>query len=274
MSHDNGKQMPHETIDELNGAQSSHPNAVRLESLAVGETDQEARSHLATCAACASYVEAVSQQAAAFAREKAAEADAFMRGVRMRAEPTPLASPRRGDATKRKSSTWVAGGATFFAAAACLLLVVRGRISSVDHPKGTGTGAADVATKVEMDPSQGPTRLKGAVSFNVVVDRDGVQIRQSGPPNLVPGDRIRIELALAEGADLAAGVLSEDGEWGELQPPIFFPAGTHFSERDVFFKDEVPNGWILVGQPAAIERARKTRNFTGLVAVRVQGRRR
>jgi hypothetical protein len=230
-----------------------------LDALAVGDHDEEAGEHVAHCAACGRYVDAVSQGAAAFAKEKAAEADEFMRRVRAREAPASLVSRRALDATKPSRGTWFAGAATFLAAAACLLLVVRGRVPSVDDP--------------EPKPLQGPVRLKGALSLNVVVERAGMQVRESGSLNLAPGDRVRLELALATDADLAAGILSDDGEWAELQTPTFFAAGTHFSDRSVFFQDDVPSGWLLAGAPSAIERARKTRDFAGLVVLRVRGRR-
>jgi len=239
---------------------ASHPNAVRLDALAIGESDDETRAHVATCAACAGYVQSLSQAASAFARDHAATAGAFMRTVRARAEITPLQPRRAKSATSRR--TWVAGAATFFAAAACLVLVLRG---GTNQPGGSVTP--------ELEPVKGPTRLKGGVTVNVVVDRAGVQIRKTGPLELVAGDRVRIELALDKDAEIAAGVLGDDGEWAELQAPAFFPAGTHFSERSVFFQNDVPSGWLVAGAPDAIERARKTRDLAGVVAVRVQGHR-
>jgi hypothetical protein len=234
-----------------------HPNAMRLDALAVGERDDEAKAHVAACAACASYVEAIAQGAATFARDEGAAADKFVQAVRTRA-----IAPVR---VRRRTGSWMAGATTVLALAACLLLLVRG----ANHPPDGVT--VPTATPSAAEPVKGPIRLKGGMTVNAIVERGGVQLRKTGPLDLAPGDRLRIEIALDENADIAAGVLADDGEWAELQAPAFLTAGMHYSERSVFFRSDVPTGWLLVGAPDAIATARRTRDFAGLVAVRVQG---
>ena len=115
----------------------------------------------------------------------------------------------------------------------------------------------------------GPMRFKGRPQVAIVVEHQGSQSRQTGPLELVPGDRIRLEIGLDHDERIAAGVLAADGEWGELQPPSTLEAGTHYTEQSIAFERDVPRGWILVGTSDAVETARRTRDFRDVIAIRV-----
>ncbi|HZW73040.1 MAG TPA: hypothetical protein VFF43_05810 [Caldimonas sp.] len=229
-----------------------HPEPARLDALAVGERDDAASAHLDACDACARYVAALKSGAENFAREEAPKADRFVLAVRAR--EAALARSRRRAAV-------VAAGSTVLALAACVLLYVK--VQHVPWPSGA---------LGPVDTTQGSIRFKGGTQVNVIVDHGGAQSRRAGPLELDPEDRIRVEIALDHQAQVAAGVLADDGEWAELQAPATFAAGTRFSDRSVAFHGDVPSGWLLVGEPGAIDDARRTRDFADVIAIRVRQR--
>ena len=54
-----------------------------------------------------------------------------------------------------------------------------------------------------------------------------------------------------------------------LETPVALNAGTHYSDLAARFDDTPTDAILLVGSPADVERARKSRNFEGVVAWRV-----
>jgi hypothetical protein len=104
----------------------------------------------------------------------------------------------------------------------------------------------------------------------VIVEHRGVQSRELGSLLIAPGDRIRVEIALDHEESVTAGVLTEAGEWAELQPQVRFGPGTHFSEKSIAFNGKVEEGWVVVGPTAAVERARQTRDFRVVHAIRIR----
>jgi hypothetical protein len=103
------------------------------------------------------------------------------------------------------------------------------------------------------------------------VERGDRQSRETGALRIAPGDRIRAEIAVDHDTEVTAGVLTDGGEWAILQPPAYFGAGTHFSERSISFDGRVEEGWVLVGPPQAVEQARRTRDFGSVQALRIHG---
>lgn len=235
-----------------------HPNAIRLDALAVGDRDDEARAHLEGCAACAAYVTSVAEGAAAFRAGEGARADDFAREVMRRHASAPTSIARRRGA-------WQAGAATVLALAAAVLLYVRTQRPPIATPPTTPTGAPAI--------DEGPVRFKGGVQLAVVVDHDGAQSRRTGVLELEPGDRIRLEIALDHRMNAAAGVLTDDGEWAELEPPTWLDPGTHYSEKSVAFHDDVPAGTLVFGDADAVVRARRTRAFDEVTTIRVRPKR-
>ena len=220
-----------------------HPNGLRLDALVIGAGDDETRAHLASCAACSAHVSALTAGAEAFARDEAPRADAFVEGVR-----------RREHATVRRIP-W-AGVASVLALAAGMLFFVR---SGEAPPLGQNG-----------DPvAEGPIRFKGGMQTAILVEHAGAQSRRTGELALEPGDRIRLEVALDHDLRLAAGVLADDGDWAELQPPSLVTTGTHYSEHAVTFEHDVPEGWVVVGNEEAVARARRTRDFHDVTTIRV-----
>lgn len=235
---------------------SEHPNAIRLDALAAGDRDDAAQAHVDACAACAAYVASVAKEAAAFRADEAARADDFAREVIRRSATKP--KPRR--------AAWPASAAAVLALAAAVLLYVR--------TQGTASIAtAPTASVPAPSVDESPVRFKGGVQLAVVVEHEGAQSRRTGALDLEPGDRVRLEIALDHKAQAAAGVLADDGEWAELEPPTWLDPGTHYSEKSVAFHGDVPNGWLLFGDADAVARARQTRAFDGVTAIRVRQKR-
>jgi hypothetical protein len=231
----------------------------RLDAIIVGAADPDVQAHVAKCEVCAAYVASLTRGAEAFAQHEGARADDFVRRVRAReaASPAPLRA-----AAPTRAARWIGVAAPVVALAAGVVLYVGAR-GTHDHG-----GPGPVSTVV--DPGEGPARFKGGAQVAVIVDHAGAQTRRTGEVAIAPGDRIRLEIGVDRDAQLTAGVLAESGEWAELQPPALFPVGTRYSEQSITFDADVPNGWVLVGTEQAVARARTTRDFRDVIAVRVR----
>lgn len=216
-----------------------HPSGLELERLAVGEGDvaKAVSGHVETCAACRDYVARLRAGAERFAGDRAV--GPFLDGVLQRAEPSnvvPIGLLR---------SRLLLGAAPLVAAAA-VLLMLRARAVPVT-PQGDRAPTTD---------TPGETTFKGGMALAVVREREGVQERLVGDVDVRPFDRIRLELALEGTRPIAAGVLADDGTWGNLIAPAFLDGGTHFSELSVRFDATPRDGWIVVGDPADVARVR------------------
>jgi hypothetical protein len=224
-----------------------HPSGARLDAVATGDADADAVAHVTVCAECRAYVARLREELAEFAGNEGRAADAFAAQV---------AASRHAAVSRRRASWWAAAAVPVVALAACVVLFVRaprpGPVLDTPSP-----------------PSEGPIRFKGGPQIAVIVQRDGAQVRHTGSLQVAAGDRIRLELALDHDGEVTAGVLTESGDWAVLEVPTFLSAGTHFSERSVAFDGTVEDGWVVVGPPDAVERARRTRDFSAVGAVRV-----
>jgi hypothetical protein len=242
--------------------EASHPPAVRLEAVAAGDEPGPIAAHLATCPSCAAYVARMKSGAEAF--RTAADPDAFTEAIRRRAEAAERAqapSPGAERSTHGRGTAkafWFVAPA--LAAAAAVLLWLRAPPQSAPAvvPSSPAVPSADVA------------RFKGGLAVAVIRDRSGRQERLTGPVEVEAGDRIRIEIVVDREGAVTAGLLSDDGAWTLLQPPVTVTAGTHYSDLSARF-DEAPAGaMLLVGPPEAVDRARKVRSYDGVVAWRVR----
>ncbi|WP_394838565.1 hypothetical protein LVJ94_16840 [Pendulispora rubella] len=232
----------------MSPAGNEHPSAVQLEAYAVGHETSATRAHVEGCASCARYVDEIRHNAQAFAQDDVAAAR-FVGAVRAKQEAARDERSRRW-----RAGAWKMGAAVAFAAGTFLFLQF-GPLSTPGH----------------VVPSEGPVRFKGGTQVTVIVEHAGLQSRQPGPLELEPGDRIRLEIALDHDERVAAGVLSNAGEWADLQAPTVLKAGTHYSEQSIQFDQEVPTGVILVGPAEAIEQARKNRDFPdSVVSIRLR----
>jgi hypothetical protein len=213
----------------------THPTAPRLEAIAAGDDPGPIAEHLAACEPCAAYVAKLRVEAAAF-RAKA-DPMAFAESVRAR-------SGVNLERSRRARIAWVIGPSL---AAAIALVVWRPSTPTTE----SGSSQVD--------------RFKGGVSIVAVRDRRGVQERLTGPFEVEPSDRIRLEVAMDRDGPSTAGLLSQDGSWAPLLAPTVLAAGTHYSELAARFDDTPTDAVLLVGPPDRVDRARATRNFDGLV---------
>jgi hypothetical protein len=236
---------------------AEHPSSVELERVALGEGSELARSHVRNCEACRAYVSEFEEGARAFAKTR--NADAFMDAVERRAAEK-RASLRPMARLVRTRMLWAAAP---LAAAAVLLLLFR-PVRTL--PVGESTG--DPPTRVESPLVE--TTFKGGFALAVVREnRGGLQERVVGDVEVHPFDRLRLEVSLEGEAPIAAGALGDDGTWVPLIAPAVLDAGTHFSEFAVRFDEAPTSGVILVGAPGAVERARTTRELSGVRVLRL-----
>ena len=231
-------------------SEESHPAAPRLEAVAAGDEPGAIAAHLEACGACAVHVAQLRAEVAAFRAQ--ADPVAFAKAIRMRAEAR---APRRG-----ATVIWLVGPT---AAAAALLLWLRA------NPVVLVSTGPDVGAASSAAPAPDVARFKGGIAVAAIRERDGRQERLSGPFEVQASDRIRIEISVDRDEPVTAGLLSNDGRWTVLEAPVALSAGTHYSDLAARFDETPTDAILLVGSPADVERARKSRNFDGVVAWRV-----
>jgi hypothetical protein len=239
MREEEGKTVP--SSGEPAGA--THPAAYRLDAVAAGDDDEEVSGHMRACDECAAYVGTLRHQAKAFregssAQDHRARALARLRG-RRRARVIGIALPL---------------------VAAAVLLMLRAR------PMQQGS----VPRLESAAPAEsGEARFKGKLSVIAIRERDGQQERIVGPFTVRASDRVRIEVSVDRDGPVTAGLLTDGGDWIVLLAPVALAAGTHYSEQAARFDETPTKATLLVGRPSAVDRARRTRDFEGLVAWRV-----
>jgi hypothetical protein len=227
-----------------------HPPAPRLEAVAAGDDPGAIAAHLEACEACEAYVSRLEREAAAFRAR--VDPAAFVEAIRARA----AASERRQGATV----VWFVGPVVAVAAAVLLWL----RVSPAVHTSTLSTGVSSSVASGDF------ARFKGGLSVAAIRERDGRQERLTGPFEVEPSDRIRIEIAVDREEPVTAGLLSDDGTWTLLQSPAALSVGTHYSDLAARFDDTPTDALLLVGSPAEVERARRFRNFEDVVAWRIK----
>lgn len=245
----------------------THPTARVLERVVLGEGDASALAHVEGCAECAAWVASEKRAAADFAADPARSPERFLAAVAARASRESEAKGGGAGASEpprasvvplarvvRARLYWAAAP---LAAAALILLFFR---PSAAPPREVGEGVPPVATDIAF---------KGAMAIAVIRERTGTQERITSDVEIRPLDRIRLELSLDTPRPIAAGVLADDGTWATLIAPAVLDGGTHFSELSVRFDESPKSGVVVVGDPAAIERARATRELTGLRVLRL-----
>jgi hypothetical protein len=252
---------------------TDHPNARRLDGLAAGghDHDLEAEAHLGRCAACAAYVGGLRAELPAV---PASEAEAFVAAVIARgaaATPPPTAAPGAAATPPRAARSRgalvpfggrarrlaFAGGPLLAAAAVAFVLW---RPAPAPAPGDDRRAAAPDA----------PVRFKGELALAVVRDRAGEQERFVHEATVRAGDRIRLEVSGPGEGPLLAGVLGDDGAWLPLLELAAAGPGTHLSDRSARFDAEPTEGFVLAGRPDDVERARATRRFDGVAALRLR----
>jgi hypothetical protein len=224
---------------------SRHPPAYRLDAIAAGDEDEGVSTHLASCEACTRYVFDLRERVALF--RGAQETQMFLARLRARRE-------RRASRPRWSRAAWVAVP-TF--AAAMVLVVVRTRPPDQSSLR-TAQPGSDLGSQ-----------FKGELAVAVIRERAGHQERLVGPFQVHADDRIRIEVSTDRVGSLSGGLLADDGEWTPLLAPGEFEAGTHYSKLAARFDATPTRATLLVGKPDDVDRARRTRDFIGVVAWRV-----
>jgi hypothetical protein len=234
-----------------------HPAAHALEAVAAGDADAAVESHLAVCAVCREHVRALREEVARFRSEQGGEE--FVK--RVRSVEAIRAKARRSGTLARIG--YVAGP---LLAAALVVLVVRGRPGDGGGAAGKAHGEPSAATP---PVGTGESRFKGGLVVAAIRERGEQQERLVGAFEVRAGDRVRVEVSTDHEGPVAAGLLTDEGQWVTLFAPVALEAGTHYSELDARFDASPTHATLLAGDPAAVERARTTRDFTGVVAWRV-----
>jgi hypothetical protein len=233
---------------------TAHPTADRLDALAAGDEDAALTAHIAECPSCQSYVETLRAAALGFARE--ADPAQFARRIAERADPARGA--KASGATRVRRVVFAA--APVLAAAAVAVLVLRAR---PPDPVQGGGGPEPVQSGSDV-------RFKGPLPIAVIRERGVTQERFAGKVSVRPGDALRLEVSLDVNRSISAGLLDEQGGFVELIAPKQLLPGTHFSELAARFDDHPTRGWMIAGDPAMVDRARKTRRFDQVSAIFVE----
>lgn len=234
----------------------NHPNSLDLEAFACGDEIAAVRTHVAACETCLTFV-------------------GKLRDLPIPKIDLPVA-PSYAKVTSIFQRKNLAAIALPLAAAAILVIVFRDRQpGDMATPASTsGVTATPTATVTEsrilMATAEPSTSFKGVRQVAVIRERDGQQARFTGRVPVKEGDRLRIEVAIDREQTIVAGVLSEDGSYLELMPPVARPTGTHYSEKSARVSAPASNGTILVGTEEQVSRAKKHLPTTDLDEVRVE----
>jgi hypothetical protein len=214
-----------------------HPNSLDLEAFAVGEETESVKTHLVDCADCRAFVEKLGGLA-----------------------PVPM--PKPAPKPLRLMSFPIKGASILvpLAAAALFFFVLR------RPPTADIVGPVSTASHQTVDPE---TTFKGGIQVAIVRDRGGNQQRYVQNATIRPGDRLRVEVALDREQAILAGVLGDDDSWLVLMEGTRSP-GTHFSEKSARVDETPLRGTVIVGSPEAVDLARKTRDFKGVKALRLE----
>lgn len=112
-------------------------------------------------------------------------------------------------------------------------------------------------------------QFKGGLQIAIVRERGTDQERFASVVAVRPGDRFRVEVSLDRERPVTAGVLASDGSWLTVLAPALLAPGTHLSERAAAVDDHPIDGVVIAGIPADVERARATRDFTGVTVLAI-----
>jgi hypothetical protein len=255
-------------MDTRDDPDAQHPAPARLDALAAGDEDAAARDHVASCAACTQYVAALERQAQAFAQRPDAQGPLRRALARAETDARGHGKPDARIPASRTRGRRLAVLAAPLVAAAAVLVLVLGRV----HPITMDPQQTTALAPQPLPPGEAPPRdmrFKGALSVVAIRDRGGHQERLAGPFAVRAGDAVRVEVSVDHEGPLTAGLLTDDGAWVVLLAPTVLAAGTHDSEKSARFDATPTHATLVVGDPGVVQRARQTRDFSGLVAWKV-----
>ena len=209
--------------------------------------------HAADCPACAAYLRDLDRERAALlSRERP---DDFARRLRGRV-----------DEPDSSSGAWLPrlAGGLLAASLAVVVLVL--------SPAG-GEPAPTAPQPLTVRPSTTPepVRLKGAdVRVAVVVLRDGAQQRHTRPVALLPGDRFRVEVTVAQRGTVGVGVRVDGGAWVEMMEPSLLDAGTHVLPKTMLVDSNPMKATVIAGPPAALAAVRAGGDAAGVASLSIE----
>jgi hypothetical protein len=206
-----------------------HPTTFGLEAHHAGEGSAATAQHLLVCSSCAEYVRGLDEAAAEFRGRTNPEQ--FVRDIRRRTATSRFVGHR--------------SPLTFLVPLAGALGVVAVCFAVLRSSPGLTAHVAD-----ELRPRGGDGRA--AVTVILRHARDGHQSRHSAEVVARPGDRLRVEVAVAQATELEAVILDDDGGRTSLGPRRAFPAGTHLLEPTFTFDSRPFAARILVGPPDGV----------------------
>lgn len=219
----------------------AHPSRFELESLHVGDRAAPGvADHVAGCAACASYLTTLAEEAVQFAAS--ARPAAFIAAVEAKADA-------------RRARRWLGHFAPVALAAIPILAFAL-----------LPTGGVGVRIAAQLDE----VLVKGnaaPVEVALVRESGGQQTRLHGPVDARPGDRFAVELRISRPVELA--VVVADGATVVPIARAAYAAGVHHLPG--FELDQQPGELrVLVGPPAEVERALAGGSRRGVVSVAVR----
>jgi len=243
----------------MNQESPPHPDGVHLDALALGGDDAravppDAQSHVRTCAFCKGYVETLRREISV--APSAARLSLPVPSSRALLDASSSRPPPR-PALVRRLVTF----GPLFAAAAAVLLYFRLQGSGPVDP--VGAVPASSASNAEV-------HFKGGLPLAVVRERAGVQSRHTHHVEIQAGDRLRIEIAVDTARPIAAGILDDSGAYVSLLAPSLLDPGTHYSDQVARIDEHPTAGWILAGEPEALQRARATHDWSEIAAMPVR----
>ncbi len=209
----------------------THPASFELDALAVdAPAAAEVRAHVASCAVCTQYVDAVRDEVGALVLPELAPAAArpVARKLALRRIAPPLVS--------------------LLSAAAVLVLFLR----PLKPPPAEGSHAGSMAASASAEPN----RFKGNVAMTSIVDRGERQERVNGEVALGPRQRMRVEVAVDHAGPFVIAFLGDDGTYLPLLGPVWLEPGTHLSDGSLGFDDNGGFGVVVAGAPDDVAQAR------------------
>jgi hypothetical protein len=256
----------------------THPNSLLLEGYACGEPLRpELLAHVEACEACMTFV----GELRGLVSTSTAKLPLPLLNANASTDASADVRAKAADAKAKRGRVWVLATSviTPLAAAAAILLLTRSPGPTPIQGPGPGpnapamtapiaplaTGQVGGHTGVEPD-----TTFKGGTQIAVVRERGGEQTRFSSTVRVMPGDRIRVEVALDHEQAILGAVLADDGTYLELMPEGVRGAGTYFSERSAKIDATPTRGTVVIGTPEAVARARATKQMDGVATLRVE----
>ncbi len=230
----------------------AHPSAFRLEAVSAGADDPEALAHAADCERCRGYLAALrAEQATLLARTPPED---FARAIRQRAEAPP------------QGRRWLWAPAVALGLAATALLLFVGQPPASLQP-GAGGGATPTTPQVRLKGAPPSTTADGPTVAAIVL-RDGLQRRHVTPVDLLPGDRLRVELTVPIAEPLTIGLYDETGRtWIALAEDTAYEPGAHVLSSTFEVDARPMTARIVVGSPAAVTHAIDSGDFSQVVTL-------